>query len=38
MARFKALHVAAIVLVYAADVGDAALLREGQRALQYLLG
>jgi aminoglycoside phosphotransferase (APT) family kinase protein len=34
MARFKALHVAVMLLVYAADVGDAALLREAHFALR----
>jgi aminoglycoside phosphotransferase (APT) family kinase protein len=38
MARFKALHAAVMVLVYAADVGDADLLREGRMALGYVLG
>ena len=36
VARFRALHAAAAMLVYAHDVGDRALLRESLTALRYV--
>ena len=37
LARFKALFSAVMVMPYAADVGDMALLQEAQPMLRYLL-
>jgi hypothetical protein len=36
LARLRALHHAAAVVVYGHDVGDADLLREGLTALRYV--